>query len=104
MIGEKNILVKVHKAYRWVVAICDSDLRGRILIEGNKKLDLTGRFFDGELISEEDLKEEIEIATDEDATFNIVGEKSIEACKKVGIISDEGVMTIDGIPFALVLL
>jgi len=39
----------------------------------------------------------------EDATFNIVGEKSIKIAKELEIIKDEGVIEIEGVPFALVL-
>ena len=40
----------------------------------------------------------------EDATFNIAGEKSVNAAIKAGVISKESVGKIQGIPFALVLL
>ena len=40
----------------------------------------------------------------EDATFNIVGNKSIKAALKAGIISEEGIKKIQGVQFALVLL
>jgi len=39
----------------------------------------------------------------EDATFNIVGEKSTQLALKLGIIMQEGIKTIDKIPYALVL-
>ena len=40
----------------------------------------------------------------EDASFNIVGKKSIEAALESGIINKESIHKIKGIPFALVLL
>ena len=40
----------------------------------------------------------------EDATFNLVGEKTIKTAIEAGIISGENIGRIDGIPFALVLL
>jgi hypothetical protein len=99
-----DILVNVHDSYRWVVAICDKDLIGRQLIEGERALDLSGNFFKGVEMSDEEVFEEISRCVDEDATFNIVGERSIRLALEAGIIFPEGVMRIEGVPFALVLL
>ena len=102
--GEKNILVKVHESYRWVVAICDKDIFGRKLSEGKRTLDVSGVFFDGELMSDEEVEAEIVRCDREDATFNFVGKNSVRIAKILGIVKDEGVVEIDGVPFALVLL
>ena len=99
-----NILFKVHKSYRLVVAICDKAVYGRKLLEGKKILDLTGQFFQGEEVSETELKEKIIDYVKEDATFNIVGEKSIGVAKELEIVKDEGIIEVEGIPFALILL
>ena len=99
----KSVLLKVHESYRWIVAICDKDLVGKILSEGIMQLDLTGPFFAGEEVSEEELKEEVWRCSLEDANFNIVGEKSIELVKKFGLIDDSGIRMIRGVPFALIL-
>ena len=40
----------------------------------------------------------------EDASFNIVGKESIQTAIEAGIISKEGIITIDNIPIALTLL
>ena len=42
--------------------------------------------------------------SDEDATFNIVGQESINAALEAGIINQQGIKTIQDVPFALVLL
>ena len=55
---EKNILIKTHQAYRFVVAICDKELKGKIIKEENKKLDLTGKFFEGKEMTEKETIEE----------------------------------------------
>ena len=39
----------------------------------------------------------------EDATFNIIGEKSVNTALKAGIISKQGINKIQGIPFTLIL-
>jgi len=100
----KKILLKVHDSYRTVVAICDKELLGKLFTEGEKQLDLTGKFFQGDEIDEGEAKKEIEKCLREDATFNIVGENSVNLAKEIGMINDSGIIKIDGIPFALVLL
>ena len=98
------MLIKIHKSYRDVIAICDSELLGRKLEEGNRQLDLSGEFFKGEEKKEEEILEFIKDIAKEDATFNIVGKKATELALKAGIISKEGIKKIQGVPFALVLL
>ena len=100
----QDILLKIHKSYRWVVAVCDKDIFGRKLVEDEKTLDVSGEFFNGKAMSEEEAIKEIAYCNDEDATFNFVGEKSVEIAKKLGLVKNEGIVSIDGIPFALVLL
>ena len=99
----KDVLFKVHKSYRLVVAICDKDVYGRKLVDGARQLDLTGQFFEGEEVSGDELKGRIIDYVKEDATFNIVGEKSIKVAKELEIVKDEGVMEIESVPFALIL-
>jgi hypothetical protein len=101
---EGEILVKIHKSHRIVVAICDKNIYGKILEDGKRSLDLTTRFFDGESVSLDELKEIIINYVREDATFNIVGKKSVSMAKELGVIKDEGIIDISGIPYALILL
>ncbi len=98
------ILVKIHQAYRYIVAVCDSDLIDKKFEDGNKQLDLTGNFFKGEEKTEEEVGEIILDMQLEDATFNIVGKKSCELAKKQGLISEGGIIHIGGVPIALVLM
>ena len=99
-----NFLFRVHESYRWVVSICDKEVYGRKLVEGERVLDLTGDFFKGEERSEEEIRKEIGDCVLEDATFNLVGENSVRVALDMGIIKEEGVMKIEGVPFALSLL
>jgi hypothetical protein len=98
-----DIFFKIHKSYRLVVAICDKEIYGRKLIDGKRQLDLTGPFFKGDEVDENELRKRITDSFKEDATFNIVGEKSVRIAKELEIVKDEGVIEIDGVPFALVL-
>lgn len=95
---------KIHRTYRDIVAICDSDLIGKRFEEGKFQLDVKEDFFKGEEVSEEKI---IEIITDmsmEDAIFNIIGKNSTNAALKAELITEEGIKEISGIPFALVLM
>ncbi len=98
------MLLKVHSSYRLVVALCDSELIGKKFEEGKKRLEITERFYKGDKYSEEKILNLLYQYSREDATFNIVGEKSVKAAIKSGIISEESVGRIKGIPHALTLL
>lgn len=98
------MFVKVIKSYRVIVAVCDSELLNKKFEEGNFQLDVKENFYKGERVSEEKLIEIFEDMIREDATFNIVGEKSVSAALKSGIVTEEGIKKIQGIPFALRLL
>lgn len=98
------ITIKMHNAYRTVVAICDSDLLGKVFEEGRRQLDVRESFYKGEEMSHAELVKLIKFQAGEDSTFNIVGPKACAAAKEAGIISDETVSTVQGVPFSLVLL
>jgi len=99
-----SILLKVHESYRWVVAVCDEGVFGRVLKEGNRVLDVSGDFFRGDDMSLDEAREEIVRCVGEDATFNFVGEDSVRIAKELGLVKDEGVIRVQGVPVALVLL
>jgi len=98
------MLIKLHKSYRDVVSICDSELLGKKFEQGNLQLDLTGEFFKGEEKNEQETLEIMKDASTEDASFNLVGKKATELALKVGIISKQGIKKVQGVPFALTLL
>lgn len=98
------MLVKIIRSQRDLVAVCDSDLIGKRFEEGKLQLDLTGSFFRGDQFSKEETIEIMRRMAREDATFNIVGKDSVDAALEAGIIVEEGIAEIQGIPFALVLI
>ncbi len=97
------MFLKVIGSYRNVVAICDENLIGKKFEEDKFQLDVKENFFKEKKVSEEEAIRMIQNLSKEDSTFNIVGEESVNAAKKAGIISDESVKKIQNIPFALVL-
>jgi hypothetical protein len=96
--------VKIHKTYRDVVSICDSDLVGKTFQEGDFQLDVKENFYNGEEVDEKKLFKIINNMSIEDSTFNIIGKESTQTALKAGIISKEGIKKIQDIPFSLVLL
>ena len=97
------MFIKIHKSYRNVVAICDSALIGKRFEEDKFQLDVKENFFKGDKVSEEEAIRIMQFMLREDATFNIVGKKSVNTALKAEIISEEAIGEIAGIPFALVL-
>lgn len=97
------MFVRIIKTYRDVVAICDSELLGKKFEDEKFQLDIKESFYGGEKKSEEETLEIIQEMSKEDATFNIVGQKSTQAAIKAGIIDKKNIGKIQNIPFALVL-
>jgi len=96
--------VNIIKSYRDVVAICDKELLGKTFEEGKAQLEVKESFYKGgEKTPEETIKIMKQMST-EDATFNIVGKESTQTALKAGIIDQESIGKIQGIPFALVLM
>ncbi len=100
------VYLKVHNSYRKVIALCDINLIGKKFYEGNLQLDLKEDFYKGDKMEDEEVIAFLKEAAIEDATFNIVGEKSIELALKSGIIekSENSIIKIQNIPHALSLI
>ena len=98
------MIIKIIRSQRDIVAVCDSELIGKKFEEGKLQLDVKENFFRGEEVDEEKAISIMEKMIQEDATFYIVGEKSIEAALEAGVIAEEGIIKIQGIPVSLVLL
>jgi len=97
------MFVNIIKSYRDVVVICDKELLGKKFEEGKFQLDIKESFYKGKEVDEGASIEIMKKMSAEDATFNIVGEKSINTALKAGIISIEEIGKIKGVPFAMVL-
>jgi len=99
-----SVYIKVHKSYRTVVAMCDSEILGKKFEEGIKQLDVRENFYNGELVEEDEAVRELQRQAREDATFNIVGEKAVAIALKSTIIDQESIGKVDNVPFALKLI
>ncbi len=101
------MFVNIIRSYRDVVAVADKELIGKQFFEGKKQLDVKESFYKGENsspLSKEEVKEIMINMLNEDATFNIVGEKSVACAIESGVITPSAVLKIGGIPYSLVLL
>ncbi|MCK4552887.1 DUF424 family protein [Candidatus Pacearchaeota archaeon] len=104
------MLIKIHKTYRNVIAICDSDLIGKKFESqantnlGKYQLDIKESFYKGEEKTKQEAISIMQNMSREDSTFNIVGEESVNCALEAGIISENGIKKIQEIPFALVLM
>lgn len=98
------MLVRIQQSNRHIVAICDTELLGKTFEQGKFQLDVKESFFKGDEKNKQEVIEIMENMKKEDATFNIIGEKSTEAAIEAGLISEQSIKKIQGIPFALVLL
>lgn len=97
------MFIKIIRSYRDIVAICDSEILGKKFEEGKFQLDIKESFFKGEEVSEEKTEEIIIDMLKEDATFNIIGEKSVNIALRIGIIDENCIKRIDNIPFVMLL-
>ncbi len=82
-----------------VLALCDEEHIGKVLEEGKTVLDLDkyAGFYKGELL---DHKTAISRVKESNIyTANAVGKNSIEVFKSLGIVTDEEIKTIKGVPF-----
>lgn len=98
-------IIKIHKATRYVVAICDEELLGKKFEDedGKRQIDLTGNFFKGESKTEEEIIEAIKDFKREDASFNIVGKESISYAIKSKLVSQDEIIEVAEIPIVMIL-
>jgi len=79
------------------IACCDEELLNQVFTEGNLKIEISNRFFGGNLIRIEDAIDILKHAS----FFNIVGEKIIEKAIECKLFSREGIRFINGVPMAI---
>lgn len=79
-----------------IVAVCDSELLGRTFRQGELHLSVNEEFFKGLLASEHDVKAALRSAT----IANLVGKRAVDCGIASGMIDDQCVITIEGVPHA----
>ena len=69
--------IKIHKAYRTIVTVCDSNLIGKTFEQGIKQIEIRENFFKGDEKNKHEVIEILKQMDKEDATFNLVGNEYI---------------------------
>ncbi len=95
------ILVKLHQnpEGQKILALCDKELLGKKFEQGDRQLDLTTDFYQGEEKTEAEIKELIKNVY----IINLVGEESLNLIKKLNL-NPENIIRIQNIPHAEILL
>ena len=79
-----------------LVAVCDADLIGKTLKDGDLDVNISTHFYKGEPASVDAVLKAIKAAF----SGNFFGKEAIKVAVKAGVISREGVKKIAGIPHA----
>lgn len=81
-----------------ILAVCDEELIGKIFKDKKMKLEITERFYKGNLVDEKEAVKFMQKARN----VNIAGKNSIKLAVKFGIIDKENIIKIKNIPHALI--
>ncbi len=73
-----------------VVAVCDSELVGKIFREGDLKIEVKESFYGEEDVNEDEVKRALRMAT----IANITGKRAVQLAIEMGIIDRENVLKI----------
>jgi hypothetical protein len=92
------MIVKIHKTEgRTVVAVCDDDLLGQRIEEGDLQLDLSSDFYRGTSYSDKVLVRDIMRNAD---VLNVAGKVAVALALEEGLIDKTHIITIKGVPHA----
>ena len=81
-----------------IVNVCDSELIGRTLVEGQLKMHISKDFFGGELVGEEEATKIIK----ESAMISLAGKRSVNIALTNKLGSPQAVREIEGVPFLMI--
>jgi hypothetical protein len=89
--------VKVYRdGSETLVACCDEEIRGKKFTEGELVLDVAESFYCDELMDVPEVSSLMKKAT----ILNIVGEEIVKLAIKEGIIQEQSVLRVKGVPHA----
>ena len=81
---------------RKLVAVCDDGILGKKLEEKSLQIDLTGEYFKGRKVSEEELDDLLKGAF----AVSFAGRDSVGFGLRKGLVKEEGVTEVSGVPHA----
>ena len=85
-----------HPNGRIVLAVCDKEILGKKIEEGQKQLDLTSDFYKGKELDDTLIRDMIRNAD----SINLVGQNSVKMGIEEGVIEENEILQINGIPYA----
>jgi len=96
------MILKNHKTEdgRLLVVVIDKSLKGTKHHDGEKQLDFTGDFYDGEECLPDEAGDSLRNAD----MLNIAGKETIQLALEEGLIVKEDVKNIAGVPYAQAVL
>ncbi|MBW2972357.1 DUF424 family protein [Candidatus Woesearchaeota archaeon] len=91
------MIVKVHSTPNGkLLAICDSDVLGKRFEEGNRQLNLSSRFYQGEEMEEEAVAKLLKAGY----VVNAVGKRSVALLIRLKLVDKKNVVEVAGVPHA----
>jgi hypothetical protein len=84
---------------RPMLNICDADLLGRELVEGNLSLRISQAYYGGRMMDRREAEEVLRSSS----VINMAGEEIVSLSTAMGVGTREGVRTVSGVPFLIVL-
>ena len=91
------MIVKIHSTPNGnMLAVCDSNILGKVFEEENIQIDLSARFYQGEKLS----IEKIEVLLKDCYVVNAVGKNSVDLLIRKNLVEKCNVRVISGIPYA----
>jgi len=82
-----------------IIAICDAELIGSTCEDEKACITITPEFFGSEEIS----ADKVEKALREGDNITMVGSKTIAFAREIGILCEEDIILIQGVPYAAIL-
>ena len=79
-----------------LLAVCDEECLGQDYQEGKLRLRVEPGFYDGRRIGED----EFEVAMQRATIANLVGKRTVAAAIRMGLVAEENVLSIAGVPHA----
>ncbi len=83
-----------------LVAVCDSELVGKVFKEGELKIEVKEDFYGSEDFDEEEVKKMLRRAT----IANITGQRAVDLALKMGLIDKDRILYIANCPHAQMVL
>jgi hypothetical protein len=96
MVSNKIVAKVYHQNGEVVLAACDEKLLDKNFEEGELQLTVHRSFYHGFEVDEDSFMEYLNSST----IINLVGESVIQCAKRAGLITDDCVLRIQGIPHA----